>query len=296
MARRLDRRAFLLGSGAALAGVGGAYALVDQGILPGRLAVRRALGACDVGGALPAVEPGTVAATGFASRALGAPVAVRIAYPPGPGPRGRLPVCLFLHGRGGDATAVQTRSLGLPWFLAAAVGVGTPPFAIAGLAGGDRYWHARAGAGDAGTALLEEALDHLQQRGLDTDRVALLGVSMGGYGVILHAERLGAQRVAALGALSPALWRRATETAAGAFDDAADFAAHDVFAGRAALAGIPTRLDCGRDDPFAPACRAFLDGAPASVTGEIHDGCHDPAFWRTVLPDHLGRLGAALAG
>jgi S-formylglutathione hydrolase FrmB len=144
--------------------------------------------------------------------------------------------------------------------------------------------------------LTDELLPRLVDAGLATDRIGLLGTSMGGYGVLLTAEQLGPERVAAVGALSPALWHRYADSAPGAFDSEADFAAHDVFAGRDRLAGIPVRIDCGRDDPFAGTSRAFLAGAPAGVGGDLHAGCHDDAFWRSAAPDHVERLARALSG
>lgn len=50
---------------------------------------------------------------------------------------------------------------------------------------------------------------------------------MGGFGA-LNLARLEPGRFCAVGADSPALWTAAEETAAGAFDDAEDFAANDV--------------------------------------------------------------------
>jgi hypothetical protein len=68
-------------------------------------------------------------------------------------PRGvRLPRRLLQIGRAADV------DLGLPWILADRVAAGTPPFAIVGV--------------DAGLA---------------SDRIALLGVSVGGYGALLTA-------------------------------------------------------------------------------------------------------------
>jgi len=46
-----------------------------------------------------------------------------------------------------------------------------------------------------------------------------------------------------------------------------DFVRNDVFAARGALRGIPVRLDCGRDDRFIEANRAFARELPdAAVT------------------------------
>jgi pimeloyl-ACP methyl ester carboxylesterase len=104
---------------------------------------------------------------------------------------------------------------------------------------------------------------------LSTTRIGLTGWSMGGYGAVLLAERLGASRVAAVAAVSPALWTRASDAAAGAFDDAEDFARHDVFAGRERLRGLAVRVDCGSADPFVDAARAFVAGPAGPGGGEL---------------------------
>jgi S-formylglutathione hydrolase FrmB len=294
MDRRLSRRALLAGAGGSAATVAGGLALVDTGVLPGRLTLQRALGACDVGGSLPAVDPGRMVGGTLQSAARGRQVTYTIAYPPGDLKR-PVPLCLYLHGRGGDHRDAASRAIGLPWILADRVTAGAPPFAIAGVDGGNGYWHRRADGDDPARMLTDELLPHLRSAQLRTDRIALLGASMGGYGALLLAQQLGSERVAAVGALSPALWRRYDDAAPGSFDDEADFAAHDVFAGRQRLAGMPVRLDCGRDDPFAGTTRAFLNGSPATITGAVRAGCHDNSFWRSVAPDHLDRIARALA-
>jgi S-formylglutathione hydrolase FrmB len=279
---RLSRRALLVGVGGSLTAAGGGIALVETGVLPGRLALQRALGACDVGGPLPAVSPGPITYGSFSSSARGRTVGIAVVYPPGARAKARLPVCLYLHGRGGDHRDVSAHRIGLPWILADRVRAGAPPMALVGVDGGTGYWHRRANGDDAGRMLFHELLPLLHARGLRTDRIGLLGASMGGYGALLWGERRGPDRVAAVGAMSPALWRRFADSAPGAFDSPADFASYDVFAGAKRLSGMPVRIDCGRDDSFAGAARAFLAVAPASTSGAIEDGCHDAAFWRSA--------------
>lgn len=58
------------------------------------------------------------------------------------------------------------------------------------------------------------------------------------------------------------------------------FVCNDVFAARGALRGIPVRLDCGRDDPFIEANRAFARELPdAAVT--FDGGAHTAEYWTT---------------
>jgi S-formylglutathione hydrolase FrmB len=146
--------------------------------------------------------------------------------------------------------------------------------------------------------VVDEFLPMLARAGLRTeprDRIALMGYSMGGYGALLLASELGPDRVAAVVAESPALWTSAGDAAAGAFDDAADFARHDVFARRRALAEIPIKIDCGLADPFYPAGKEFAAGLDPAPAGTFGRGDHDYGYWRTLAPSSLAFAGQALA-
>jgi len=285
-----SRRAFLTGAlGAAVLVAGGAAAEV-----PG---VRRRVADLVRGGPdRPSAAPGPAASGAFASRACGRDVAWRLVHPPGRTAGDTLRVALVLHGRGGDAgSAVE--ELWLDRYLAQVVDAGAPPLALASVDGGDHsYWHRRRSGEDPQTMLVEEFLPLLASRGLRTDRLGLLGWSMGGYGALLLAQRLGPGRVAAVAASSPALWTRWADAAPGAFDGPADFAAHDAFAGRARLAGIPVRITCGRSDPFCPADRQFAGGVPDLAAADFPPGGHDDAFWRGTAAAQLGFLATACAG
>ena len=73
---------------------------VDEGWLPGRSRLRRALGQTGPAGHIPDVTPGRVVSGSFASRLrLGARTGWSVIYP---GPHAeRLPVLVALHGLGG---------------------------------------------------------------------------------------------------------------------------------------------------------------------------------------------------
>jgi S-formylglutathione hydrolase FrmB len=127
--------------------------------------------------------------------------------------------------------------------------------------------------------LLEELVPLLSGLGLRTgpEQLAMLGWSMGGGGVLRLAEA-DPGRLAAVVAVSPAVAQAGPEVEA---------------AGR--LAGLPARVDCGANDPFAPATRALAARLPgAQVT--VAKGCHDFAFWQQQAPAQLGFLAAALTG
>ena len=186
------------------------------------------------------------------------------------------PLVVALHCQGGDADwpfdGVGIARHVIPTGLA-----------VATVDGGDFYWHARRSGIDTGRMVVDELLPLLGSMGLVTDRVGLVGWSMGGYGALLLASRLGPGRVAGVVAVSAALWQSPGDSWAGAFDDREDFVRNDVFAARRALTGIPVRLDCGRDDPFIAANRAFAHGLPdAEVTFDA--GSHTEEYWA----DHAG--------
>jgi len=125
--------------------------------------------------------------------------------------------------------------------------------------------------------IIQDLLPLLAAKGLATDRIALIGWSMGGYGALFLASRLGPSRVAGVAAASAALWQSPGDSAPGAFDDSLDFARNDVFARRSVLATMPVPLDCGRDDPFIVANRALARALPAATT-TFDGGAHTQEY------------------
>lgn len=232
----------------------------------------------------------------FTSRLRGgASTGWTVLYPPGHD-RGRLPVLVALHGRGGHHTDTY-RSLRLDSALADAVAQGTAPFAIASVDGGDHdYWHPRR-ASDAAGMVTREFLPLLARHGLDVRRPAFLGWSMGGYGALYLGATLGPDRVSAVVAESPAVWHEAGQSVQGAFDDAADFDAHSVVGNRARLAvlgALPLRIDCGDRDGFAPVTRDLRASLRPTPAGGIEPGGHDSSFWRSQGPAQLRFVGRHL--
>ena len=162
-----------------------------------------------------------------------------VLLPPGTKSASGLPVCLVLHGRGDDHRgAVGVAHLDKA--LAQVTRQGAPPMALVAMDGGDHtYWHRRADGDDPQRMLLEELLPRLAAAGMRTSRFALFGWSMGGYGALLLAEKVGSARVAFVAVDSPALWLSPGDSAPGAFDDAEDFRRNDVFPRRAQASGHP---------------------------------------------------------
>jgi enterochelin esterase-like enzyme len=184
------------------------------------------------------------------------------------------PVIVVLHGRGGSADSAFD-DLGLADQVAR---TGAP---VASVDGGDFYWHPRRTGVDTGAMVTDDFLPLVQRELGYAAPVALLGWSMGGYGALLLASELGPEQVVAVVAESAALWTDPGLSAAGAFDDRADFEAHDVFDARrtSVLAQVPVRLDCGRSDPFVEANRAFAAVLP-SATLTVDAGGHTRRYWR----------------
>jgi enterochelin esterase-like enzyme len=280
----------MLGGLAALtaAGLGG----VEAGMLP----APGWLGSGAVPSDVPAVQPGRLVSGSFVSAARGGTrTGWTIGYPPEADPSG-LPVLITMHGRGDSHRDSFGRGLHLDRFLADAVAHGSAPFAIASVDGGaSEYWHPRRNT-DPARMVIEEFIPLLKGHRLDTARVGLLGWSMGGYGALYLAGRLGSQRTAVAIAESPAVWHQAGQSAAGAFDDADDFDRHAIFGRLGLLDGIALRLDCGASDGFAPVTRDLRAALVPTPAGGIRPGGHDVGYWRSQAAAQLRYAAGELAG
>lgn len=282
----------LLASGGACAVVVGGGVAVDEGVLPGRTRLRSALGLTGPAGHIPDVVPGAVVSGSFRSHhRLGAETGWSVIYP---GPRAeRLPVMVVLHGLGGDHTTPVTE-LGMDRFLPAAVAAGVPRFAIATVDGGTTYWHRRPNGEDAGAMVLDELLPLLRRQGLKTELIAFHGWSMGGYGSLRLGALRGADTVRAVAVMSAALWTDPSGASTSGFADPAEYERYTVFGHQSELDGIPVRLDCGTDDPFYAADKAYVAGFHRPVTTTFQPGAHDDASWTRMLPAQLRFVGRAL--
>jgi S-formylglutathione hydrolase FrmB len=289
MTRFLSRRSFLLtGAVAGFSGVG----LVETGVVPGRIRLHDVLGLTGEDGVAPDVGSGPVESGSFESAARRTKVGWTVIYPRGQQADAQLPVVLMLHGRGGDHNSA-INELNADRYLTAAVQAGTPPFALAAVDGGaDNYWHGRASGDDPQRMLTAEFLPLLKKRGLRVDRYGVLGWSMGGYGALLLAADRGATEVAAAGAMSPALWHKPGQAAAGAYDGSDDFQHNQVFGRVADFKDVALRIDCGRDDPFAGAVRDLR--AELAAAGGLQAGAHTGGYWRRMLGDQLAFLGTKI--
>lgn len=292
---RLSRRVVLTaGAGAALAaGAGGTG--VQQGWLPGRPWVQAHLGLNGKPGAVPAADPGPVIGGSFVSSARGGVETAWALIRP-PGETGPLPLVVALHGLGSEHATLLGPSFALDRFLAAAVGSGVAPYAIATVDGGHDYWHPRPSGVDPSAMVLDELLPLLAEHDVDTTRPGLIGWSMGGYGALRLGGLLGPERVAGVVAASPAMWTDAADASRAGFADAEEYDEFSVLGRQADLAGLPVRIDCGTGDPFYRAVEDYVAGFPddADVAATFEPGAHDADYWRRVLPDQLAFLGRSL--
>jgi len=220
----------------------------------------------------------------FTSDAMGVETNWVIVYPPGTSSGARLPVVVALHGKGGShrdiLNLVDLAQLSRAPTLAT-------PFALASVDCGDGYFHRRLDGTDAGAMVSDEFLPLLRARGLDTNRLGLLGWSMGGYGALLLAATRLQGRVRAVTTMSAALWLSAAATGPGAFDSAHDYRDHDVFALRGILGSTALRVVCGLSDPFIAADRAFVNGFTSRPQSSFSPGDHDDAYWTAAAPEQL---------
>ncbi|WP_238448870.1 alpha/beta hydrolase-fold protein [Micromonospora sp. 4G55] len=146
---------------------------------------------------------------------------------------------------------------------------------LAAVDGGDGYWHPHPDD-DPLTMLTGEFLPLLASRGLRTDRVAVAGWSMGGYGALLCALTRP-ELFRAVVATSPAIFRSYADARAvnpGAYDSAGEWDRYDVVARVREFAGLPLRVAIGAARPVhprgarlaGPAATRRWYGSPPAVT------------------------------
>jgi S-formylglutathione hydrolase FrmB len=232
------------------------------------------------------------------SRAVGEDLGVNVVEPAQMPPRGQRALVVFLHGRGGsEETSVGNESVfeGLAKLRRRAPVLAFPD-------GGDHsYWHDRA-EGDWGRYVMREVIPIVSRRfGIDPHRIAVGGISMGGFGAydlaLLHPGRF-----CAVGGHSPALWFEAGETAPGAFDDAADFNRNDVVgmvrSDPNAFGGMRVWNDYGTEDDFRVYDEGFVEALRADgadLSAHSWPGGHEGSYWSRHWPAYLRFYANSLA-
>lgn len=230
------------------------------------------------------------------SRAVGRELDVSVIEPTGGGGAKR-PLLVFLHGAGGSNEsfiADQTVLAGI-----SRLGGKAPVLAFP--EGEESWWHKRA-SGDWGRYVVREVIPIVSRRfGADPRRVAIGGISMGGFGAY-HLGLAYAGRFCAVGGHSAGLWLEPGEEFPGAFDDQVDYERNDVLA---ALRADPDAFgdaeiwnDYGDEDWFVDGNAAFVDilgEGEADLTAHVWPGGHDSSYWDAHWPQYLRFYAAALA-
>jgi enterochelin esterase-like enzyme len=204
---------------------------------------------------------------------------------------------VFLHGKGED----QESNLDDALFAALAKLGARAPDIVFPDGGEDSYWHDR-DDGAWAQYVMREVIPRAEQRlHSDPRRVAIGGLSMGGFGAYdLALHNPG--RFCAVGADSAALWVSGGESAQGAFDNAEDFARNDVIGSvRSASDPYPGArlwLDVGSEDPFLSAdstLARLLREKGLTLEFHVWPGGHDQSYWSAHWQDYLSFYASALA-
>jgi S-formylglutathione hydrolase FrmB len=231
------------------------------------------------------------------SRAVGQDMKTWVLVPKGEVRRPR-PLLVLLHGRGGEGHDWMD-----PRIFDAVASQGKRAPIIAAPDGSDHsYWHNRAD-GDWETYVVHEVIPQvIREFHADPRRIAIGGISMGGFGA-LDIARLNPGRFCVVGAHSPAIWHTGGETAPGAFDDAADFERHDVLQAAtdapSPYLGIPVWVDAGDQDPFRHTgldeFAEQLRAHGADIQSHVWPGEHNGDYWHSHFDDYLRFYSRALA-
>lgn len=288
-------------AGAAIAGVGGVE-LVDHGVLPGQSLLNSLDGACEVPARrLSFGEVGRTLTGSFYSTRRHVTVSYSIGLPASFLKGQRTSLAIFLHGE----FASHRAWLGVsdnPAQAAALLQDGQPmaPMAIATIDGGKHYWHAY-GNDDPMAMVVDEFIPFCQSLGLGVEpgTVGVMGLSMGGYGALLFAEKHPSVFSAAA-ALSPGIWtsyRQARAANAVAYSSMSNFARYDVVTHTPALARTPTFIASGSHDPFYPGAQAFRAhlATTTPVRAIFGPGCHGGQFYNAHMPAALAFMNSHLS-
>ena len=222
------------------------------------------------------------------------------------------PLLLLLPGRGGRLQdGLQSEAL----FAARAKAGSNAPVVVLVNGADHSYFHDRRD-GRWGSYVLKEVLPAAIRR-LDADprRIAIGGISMGGWGrarhraagpgPVLRRRRALGRHVGALSALRPDMTPRGTfggQAPQGAFDDAQDFANHDLIAAARRdpdlYGDARLWLDVGDADPFRAALKQFASarrsrGAPVAL--HTWKGEHEQEYWDAHWGAYVRFYASALA-
>ena len=196
------------------------------------------------------------------------------------------PLLVFLHGYG--AAPSDTVS---PAFLTALRRLGDRAPVVFLPEGDTGWWHDHID-GPWATYVLHEAIPAaLKRTGADPQRVAIGGISMGGFGA-LDLGRLQPKRFCAVGGHSPAVFERGSPEISFGFDSAADFARHDLIrlARNRSPYEAPVWIDVGESDHLRPSATKLareLRADGADVSFHTWPGGHNGSYWDAHFAQYL---------
>jgi S-formylglutathione hydrolase FrmB len=203
-------------------------------------------------------------------------------------PRGRRPLLVLLHWRGGSPDMLLSGEL----FAGLAKLGSRAPVVVMPDGGGGSFFHDRRDGRWASYVVREVIPAAVRRLGADPARVAIGGTSMGGFGA-LDIARLWPGRFCAVGAHSPAIFGSAHATMAGSFDGPADFARHDLLSLHPSYGRTPVWIDVGTRDRFRAADVRLA--RELGVTPHVWPGKHGSRYWREHMGAYLRYYADALA-
>jgi enterochelin esterase-like enzyme len=230
------------------------------------------------------------------SEAVGQELDVSVIAPSG-APKKR-PLLVFLHGAGGSNESFIANEA----VLETLTELGPEAPVVAFPEGEESWWHER-DSGNWEEYVVREAIPAVSRRfHTDPRRVAIGGISMGGYGAY-HLGLAYPQRFCAVGGHSAGLWLDPSEEYPGAFDDQEDFELNNVLAAVEAdpdaFGETPVWNDYGDQDWFVPGNEAFVtaleQSTKTSLTAHVWPGGHDAAYWDTHWPEYLNFYAKSLS-
>src|SRR4029450_1602702 len=218
------------------------------------------------------------------SQLLGRPMYEELVTPDGGG-QGR-PLLVFLHGYGGTPSDTAT-----PAFHMALRRLGDRAPVVMLPEGDTSWWHDRE-EGPWGTYVLMEAIPAaLERSGADHDRVAIGGISMGGFGA-LDLGRLAPERFCAVGGHSPAVYERSSDDSLFGFDHQVRLDHHELptLARSRSPYEAPVWIDVGDQDFLRPAAEKLADELRddgADVPFPVWPGAPAGQYWDRHFADYL---------
>lgn len=201
-------------------------------------------------------------------------------------PRGRRPLLVLLHWRGGSPDMLLSNEL----FTAIARLGSRAPVVVMPDGGGGSFFHDRRDGRWASYVVHEVIPAAVRRFGVDPRQVAIGGTSMGGFGA-LDIARLWPGRFCAVGAHSAAIFTSDRASMAGAFDGPGDFAGHDLLALRPAYS-VPVWIDVGASDRFRAADVRFA--RELGLQAHVWPGKHGSHYWRAHMSQYLAFYAHAL--